>query len=74
MRVHIFSASGSGVTMLGNALSEKLNIPYFYSDTYFWEKSNPPFTIKRNPEERNSAIQAELNNNENWIWGGSSMN
>ncbi|CAC9976206.1 hypothetical protein FLAPXU55_03930 [Flavobacterium panici] len=39
MKIHIFGASESGVTTAGEALSKKLDIPYFDSDTYFWEKT-----------------------------------
>jgi adenylate kinase family enzyme len=71
MRLHIFGASGTGVTTLGNALSAKLNIPYFDSDDFFWEKSDPPFTKKRERESRNTRIKNQLNKTENWILGGS---
>ncbi|WP_406843703.1 AAA family ATPase [Flavobacterium soyae] len=71
MKIHIFGASGSGVTTTGEALSKKLDIPYFDSDAYFWEKTETPFTIRRDPEERNSTIQLELKNQKNWILGGS---
>ncbi len=56
MKIHIFGASGSGVTTTGNALAEKLNYQYLDSDAYFWESSAVPFTVKRNPEERNSKV------------------
>lgn len=71
MRLHIFGASGSGVTTVGQTLSEKLNIPYFDSDHYFWENSDPPYTIRRDPEQRNSMLLAELNKHTSWILGGS---
>lgn len=71
MKIHIFGASGSGVTTTGEALSRKLDIPYFDSDAYFWEVTETPFTTRRNPDERNSTIQSELENQENWILGGS---
>ena len=71
MKIHIFGASGSGVTTTGEALAEKLNIPYFDSDIYFWEATEPPFTIKRNPDERNLKIKSALENSEKWILGGS---
>ncbi|ABQ06264.1 ATP-binding protein [Flavobacterium johnsoniae] len=71
MKIHIFGASGSGVTTTGNALAEKLAYRYFDSDDYFWEKSDVPFTLRRNPEERNSKIKSDLENSENWILGGS---
>jgi len=71
MKIHIFGASGSGVTTTGEALSKKLDIPYFDSDAYFWEETQTPFTIRRDPNERNSKIQSELKSQENWILGGS---
>ncbi len=74
MRLHIFGASGSGVTTLGKSLSEELNLTYFDSDDYFWEKSNPPFTIRRDPEIRNKLISEELLKEKNWILGGSIIN
>ncbi|WP_413666540.1 AAA family ATPase [Mucilaginibacter sp. Mucisp86] len=74
MRINIFGASGSGVTTLGQALSEKLGYPYFDSDHYFWFPSNPPFINRRPPEERNTMINNEIAGNENWILGGSVIN
>lgn len=71
MKIHIFGASGSGVTTTGNALAEKLAYRYFDSDDYFWEKSDVPFTVRRNHEERNSKIKTDLENSQNWILGGS---
>ncbi|WP_291148000.1 AAA family ATPase [Flavobacterium sp. UBA7680] len=71
MKIHIFGASGSGVTTTGEALSKKLDIPYFDSDAYFWEKTETPFTIRRDPDKRNSTIKSDLENQENWILGGS---
>jgi len=74
MKIHLFGASASGVTTLGYALAEKLNVSYFDSDQYFWLPTDPPFTCKRNPEERNRLIKTALTATENWIFGGSSVN
>jgi adenylate kinase family enzyme len=71
MKLHIFGASGSGVTTLGQTLSKRLVLPYFDSDDYFWERSEPPFTIQRDPAVRNAAIRVDLENQDNWILGGS---
>ena len=71
MKIHIFGASGSGVTILGLALAEKMGCPYFDNDSYFWEKSDPPFTIRRDPELRNSMLLSDLSQTPNWINGGS---
>jgi adenylate kinase family enzyme len=73
MKIHIFGASGSGVTTLGRALATEMNIPYFDSDQYFWAPSDLPFTIKRNPEERNKLIRTALTSNKCWIFGGSAL-
>lgn len=74
MHINIFGASGSGVTTLGKTLSERLDYPYFDSDHYFWLPSDPPFTDRRPPEERNAMINSEMAGNENWILGGSVIN
>ena len=71
MRIHILGASGSGVTTLGKALSEKLNIEYFDSDDFFWLPTPIPFTERQNPETRNSIISNKLHTARNWIFGGS---
>ncbi|MVM37446.1 AAA family ATPase [Spirosoma sp. HMF3257] len=71
MKVHIFGASGSGVTTLGNALSNQISLSYFDTDYFFWEPSDPPFTVKRNPIERNNQLRSELRKHSNFIVGGS---
>lgn len=71
MRYHIFGASGSGVTTLGLSLAQHLDIPYFDSDDYFWFRTDPPFTSKRPPIERNAKIRADLDAHPSWILGGS---
>ncbi|WP_294249215.1 adenylate kinase [uncultured Chryseobacterium sp.] len=71
MKLHIFGASGSGVTTLGHSLGQKLGTAYFDSDDYFWLKSEPPFTMKRDPEERNRMLSRDLDTTGHWILGGS---
>jgi len=72
MRIHIFGASGSGVTTLGMHLSQQLRFPYFDNDEFFWEKSDPPFTIKREPQLRNQLLIDNLTaTNGDYIVGGS---
>lgn len=71
MKINIFGASGSGVTTLGEGLAGVLKVPYFDSDDYFWEKTDPPFTSRRNARERNQMIRNELLMNNDWILGGS---
>lgn len=71
MKLHILGASGSGVTTLGELLSEKLGLKYFDSDDYFWIRTDVPFTQRCNPIERNQQIADALSQSENWILGGS---
>ena len=73
-RIHLFGASGSGVTTLGKALSDKINFPYFDSDEYFWLKTDPPFTQRRPTTERNELIRSHLDQHDRWILGGSIIN
>lgn len=74
MNIHIFGASGSGVTTLGRALSAESGYPYFDSDDYFWEPTEPPYTNKRNATVRNEMMRAALLSTSNWIVGGSVVN
>jgi adenylate kinase family enzyme len=74
MKIHLLGASGAGVTTLGECLAETLGYPYFDSDRYYWELSEPPFTIRRNPEERDRLIRGDLSGQTDWILGGSVLN
>ncbi len=71
MKLHIFGASGSGVTTLGELLANKLGVKYIDSDDYFWIKTEPPFTQRREPHERNQLIIKDISEIESWILGGS---
>lgn len=71
MRMLIIGASGSGVTTLGQALAEKLTIRYFDADEYYWEQTNPPFLIRREPAYRDQLLATDISNETNWIVGGS---
>ncbi len=74
MKIHIFGASGSGVTTLGRALSAICGFPYIDSDDFFWAPSEPPFTLKREITERNTLLENEVHTLNNWILGGSIVN
>jgi adenylate kinase family enzyme len=71
MKINIVGASGSGVTTLGLQLSQELNIPYFDSDYYYWEPSDPPFTIRRDPVKRNAMLQQDIAQYKDALLGGS---
>jgi adenylate kinase family enzyme len=71
MRILIIGASGSGVTTLGNALARELNIPYFDADFYYWEETDPPFQVRRQPAIRDQQLAADLQKETQWMVGGS---
>ena len=73
MKIHLFGASGSGVTTTGTALARATGFPYFDSDAYFWLPSEPPFRHKRPAEERNGLLGADLARHPSWIFGGSAV-
>ncbi len=71
MKIHIFGASGSGVTTLGKLLSKELSLIYFDTDDYYWEQTNPPFIKANTRETRQLMLRESLSNYINWILGGS---
>jgi adenylate kinase family enzyme len=71
MKIHLFGAAGSGVTSLGHYLAQQTGMPYFDSDDYYWEQSEPPFTIRRKPNERDRRLREALAGCAHWILGGS---
>ncbi len=38
-KIHVFGASGSGVSTLGKALAVELHLPFFDADDFYWKKS-----------------------------------
>jgi adenylate kinase family enzyme len=43
MKIHIFGASGSGVSTLGKSLALQLKIPFYDADDFYWKKQIPLF-------------------------------
>lgn len=71
MKLHLFGASGTGVTTLGTALEATLGVPYFDSDVYFWEPSDPPYTVRRPAALRDALLAGDLARQPAWVLGGS---
>ncbi|AMR32649.1 hypothetical protein A0256_15075 [Mucilaginibacter sp. PAMC 26640] len=74
MKIQIMGASCAGSTTLGHALSERLRVPYFDTDDYFWERTDVPYTVKRDPQLRNQQLLEDMLPYEHWILGGSVIN
>jgi len=71
IKIHIFGASGSGVTTLGKNLSQHYQIPFFDADDYYWKKTNPPYQEANTVESRKYLLTNALGNNPSWIISGS---
>lgn len=70
-KIHIFGASGSGVTTLGKRLSTHLQIPFFDADDFYWKRTNPPFTQSTDIEERKNLLKEAVSQSASWLVSGS---
>jgi adenylate kinase family enzyme len=70
-RIHITGASGSGVSTLGAALAARLRVPWHDTDSYFWRRTDPPFTTPRPMPERLERIARALDDAVGWVLSGS---
>jgi adenylate kinase family enzyme len=69
--IHIFGASGSGTTTLGQALEQKYNYKWLDTDNYRWFPTEPPFTTVRPHEERIPLMAASIDENPKCAISGS---
>jgi len=69
--VHITGASGAGTTTLAKALNEKFGYSHFDTDDFFWEQTNPPFTQKREPKERQTLLAKAIDVADRCVISGS---
>ena len=70
-KIHIFGASGAGTTTLGCFLAEKLRVPHFDNDDYFWIQTEIPYTEKREVSERVELLKADFQKHPSWVLSGS---
>lgn len=70
-RVHIFGASGAGVTTLGRALAQELGVPHHDVDDYYWQPTSPPYTTKRCVEDRLRLMREMFLSRPTWVLSGS---
>ena len=71
MKVHIFGASGSGTTTLGQTIAKKWNWTHLDADDYYWEKTNPPFQVKVPLVDRNERLINDFEKQEHVVVSGS---
>lgn len=70
-RLYLTGASCSGVSTLGAALSARLGLPQLDVDEVYWMPTDPPFTIKRPPEDRVRLILQRQSETAGWVLTGS---
>lgn len=69
--IHIYGASGSGVTTLGKRFEKELGFKLLDIDDYFWQPTNPPYTTTRPCEERIKLLNKDMQDAENVVMSGS---
>lgn len=69
--IHIFGASGSGTSTLGQAVAEKTGYAFLDSDDYIWAPTDPPFTSLRTHAERLPLLQRDMERIGNAVLSGS---
>lgn len=69
--IHVYGASGSGTTTLGEAISSKYGYEHLDTDHYFWLPTNPPYMSKRDVTDRISLMKKKMEENDKIIISGS---
>lgn len=73
MHLHLLGPSGSGTSTLGRLLALAYDIPFFDTDDFFWEPTDPPFTTPRPRPERISLLAGTLAREDDWVLAGSML-
>ena len=68
--IHTYGASGSVTSTFEKYIRDKLG--YFFMDTadYFWQPTNPPYTKKRNVDERLAMMKSDIEKAEKVVISG----
>lgn len=69
--VHIYGASGSGVSTLGRKLCAETGWRLMDTDDYFWLPTDPKYTTKRERSERLALMRRDVAESENAVISGS---
>ena len=69
--IHIYGASGSGTSALGRKVSELLGYTFLDTDEFFWKRTNPMYSERREPEEAVSMILQKIKASQKTVLSGS---
>jgi cytidylate kinase len=64
-RIHVIGASGSGKSTLANQVAERLRVPFFATDSWFWKEG----WVVASAEEINEAVRC-LFENDRYVMDG----
>lgn len=70
-RLHIFGASGTGVSTLGRAMADAWSVPFHDTDDYFWHPTEPPYRDRRTEAERLTLMHQMFVPRSTWVLSGS---
>ena len=73
MKIHLLGPSCSGTSTLGKLIAEEYKIPWYDSDDIFWIKTDPPFTHKRDINERIKLLESIFESNNSLVLSGSAL-
>lgn len=73
IRINVIGGSGSGASTLGRLLATAYAVPFFDSDDYYHEPTDPPFQTQRTPQSRYDLICRDLPADANWVLSGGVM-
>jgi uridine kinase len=71
MRVLITGAAGSGTSTLAVTLAEHWGAAAVDADSFLWLPTDPPFSIKRDPEQCRALFEQQLRSHERIVVAGS---
>ncbi|HBZ78338.1 MAG TPA: hypothetical protein DEO39_06515 [Clostridiales bacterium] len=69
--IHIFGASGAGTSTLGKKICDELGYFFMDTDDYFWEPTDPKYTVKRSFEERLRLMKEDIEKHDQIVISGS---
>jgi len=74
MKIHLLGPCGSGTSTLGRLIARKYGYTWFDSDDFYWYKTDPPYTKKREMDDRVNLLHSTLGKHDSWVLSGSVLN
>ena len=69
--LHIVGASGAGTSTIAQTLEKEYNYKWLDTDSYYWEKTDPPYVKALPHSERVALMSAVMQRNPRWAISGS---